>query len=321
MTCAIIVSLVLEQSIFSVPALVLFLLVNGTILIVADVDQEVMLRCYKNYQTMMVPIAFIIIGQQVVQFTIGNVYWPNLNNLLPGAIVMQSGTYLRTLEWQSPYLVPNGVFFLEPSSASLFIAVSAAIEIVWLKRFKHLCLFVVVLLISMTGTGITVLALLSPALLPKMDRRLRSLAFKIGIPIVLIVALTGAISYLAQRREEFSDPHSSAYARMYIPLHATASLFADPGYLISGMGPGSTPKTPDFEVAWPSNKLAYEYGTLTSVMFHVFLLVSVLGQATSRVVALVGLLPTLVFGGGLLSAPNTMIMVMFGSLLRLRRSG
>ena len=322
-TCTVMIGLILEQSIFveqsifSIPALGLFLFANGAVLMFAEVDQAVMLRCYKSFQTMMVPIAYIIIGQQVVQYTVGNAYWPNLNNFIPHAFMMQGFMYLRQLDWQSPYLVPNGVFFLEPSGASWFIAISAVIEIIWLKRFKHLCLFGFVLAISMAGTGITLIALLSPALLPKMDRRLRRLTLKIGIPLVLIAGATGAIPHLAQRSEEFSDPQSSAYGRMDVPFEATVELFTNPSYLMSGNGPGSTPKT---GVTWPSDKLAYEYGTLTAVVFLMFLLVSVLGQATSRVLALASLLPTLIFGGGFLSAPNAMIMVMFGSLLRLRDS-
>jgi hypothetical protein len=136
-TCAVIISLILEQSIFSIPALVLFLSVNGTVLFVADVDHAVMLRCYMRFQTMMVPIACIIIGQQAVQYTIGHAYWPDLNNVLPRAILVQGFTYIRPLDWRSSYLVPNGVFFLEPSAASWFIAVAAVIEIIWLKRFKY----------------------------------------------------------------------------------------------------------------------------------------------------------------------------------------
>lgn len=324
-TCTVMIGLILEQSIFveqsifSIPALGLFLFANGAVLLFAEVDQAVTLRCYKSFQTMMVPIAYIIIGQQVIQYTVGNAYWPNLNNFIPHAFLIQGFVYLRPLAWQSPYLVPNGVFFLEPSAASWFIAISAVIEIIWLKRFKHLCLFGFVLPISMAGTGITLIALLSPALLRKMDRRLRRLTLKIGIPIVLIAGATGAIPHLAQRSEEFSDPQSSAYGRMDVPFEATVELFTNPSYLMSGNGPGSTPKTGNV-VSWPSNKVAYEYGTLTAVVFLMFLLVSVLGQATSRVLALAGLLPTLIFGGGFLSAPATMMMVMFGSLLRLRDS-
>jgi hypothetical protein len=319
-TCIVLISLILEQSIFSIPALVLFLFANGTVLIVADVDRALMLRCYARFQTMMVPIAYIIIAQQVVQYTIGNAYWPDLNKVLPHTMLMQGYTYIRPLDWRSPYLVPNGVFFLEPSAASWFIAISAVIEIIWLKRFKHLCLFSLVLLISMAGTGITLIMLLSPLLLPRMGRPLRGLALKVGIPLVLIVGAMGTIPYLVQRSQEFSDPRSSGYVRMDLPFETTIDLFADPSYLVSGNGPGSTPKLAETKVTWPSSKLAYEYGTLTSVIFHAFLLVSVLGQPTSRVLALAGLLPTLIFGGGFLSAPNTMLMVMFGSLLRLRDS-
>jgi hypothetical protein len=317
-TCCIILSVILERGIYSLPAMVLFLFANSTVMVVVELDRLAILRCYAFFQRMMVPIAFIIVGQQIVQYTIGNAYWPNPSQFLPDAMLVHGFMYIRLVAWNSPYLIPNGIFFLEPSASSLFLATAIVIEIVWLKRFRHMCLFAFALLIGMTGTGVMMLVILSPWLLGKMDRGLRRLAIKAGIPLLLVVSATGATSYLAQRSDELSDQNSSAYGRFYVPFEQTVMLFSDPTYLLSGNGPGSTPKSEGDFVTWPSNKLAYEYSTLTSVVFHVFLLISVLAETPSPLGALASVLPTLMFGGGFMSAPNTMLMVMFGSLVRMQ---
>ncbi len=317
-TCLIILSLILERGIYSLTAIELMLFVNSLVMIVVDLDRATILRCYRFFQSLMVPIAFIIVGQQIVQYTIGNAYWPNPSNFLPDAMLVHGFMYLRLVAWNQPYLIPNGIFFLEPSAVSLFLATAVVIEIVWLKRFRHMCLFVFALLIGMTGTGVLMLLILSPWLLRKMDRNLRRLTLKAGIPLLLVVSATGTTSYLAQRSDELSNENSSAYGRFYVPFEQTVILFANPSYLISGNGPGSTPKSETDFVTWPSNKLTYEYGTLTAIVFHIYLLVSVLAEALSPIVALASVVPTLMFGGGFMSPPNTMLMVMFGSLFRMQ---
>ena len=56
-TCTAMIGLILEQSIFveqsifSIPALGLFLFANGAVLLFAEVDQAVTLRCYKSFSS------------------------------------------------------------------------------------------------------------------------------------------------------------------------------------------------------------------------------------------------------------------------------
>ena len=124
-------------------------------------------------------------------------------------------------------------------------------------------------------------------------------------------------SHFVDRSSELSNDNSSGYSRLVTPFLETTALLENPAFLVSGEGAGSSPK--GTEVQWPANKLIYEYGTPTAVTFYVFLLFSILRNPPSRIVASVILIPHLFFGGGVVSHTNIMMLVMFGSMFRIRR--
>ena len=84
-------------------------------------------------------------------------------------------------------------------------------------------------------------------------------------------------------------------------------------------GPGSSLKGNN-QLQWPVNKLVFEYGVLTAFVFHVFLLFVVLRDSPSIILGMILLVPHLFFGGGFVTHTNIMLLVMFGTLLRVSRS-
>lgn len=301
----------------SFSALLLFLMMYAAMLVRVDLDRVSLLHLLDQFQVCMSFIAAIVIGQQILQYTAGHSYWPNLDKIVPASLLIHGYAYIRPYVWNSPYLTPNGIFFLEPSAASWFLALSLVAEIILFKRLKRLALLVVGLLACVAGTGPTIVALLSPFILRKLDRRLLKWGLCLGLPLLLIVAASGAMSNLLNRSSELSSDNSSAYARLVLPLRATVELAADPAYLITGNGAGASPKGNN-QVQWPINKLMYEYGLVTALLFHVFLLVAVLGSPPSRTLTMTVLVPHLFFGGGFVSHTNIMMLVLFGSLFRIR---
>ena len=301
----------------SIPAIVIVLVMYGTLLFRVDVDRVVLLRCLSKYQTFMTLVACIVIGQQIVQYTVGAAYWPNMDRIVPGALLLDGYAYIRPYSWNSPYLTPNGIFFLEPSAVASFLAFAVAVELIWFKRIKHMLLLLGAVVIGMAGSGVTILALFSPLLALKMNRRMLQYSFFIGIPLLLIAVSGGFLDHFMDRSSEFSDDKSSAHARMVIPFQSTVELGTDPQFFLTGKGAGSSPKGND-QVQWPANKLILEYGLLTAFLFHLFILEAMLSSPASRTLALMVLVPHLLFGGGFVSHNNIMSLVMFGSLLRLK---
>ena len=64
------------------------------------------------------------------------------------------------------------------------------------------------------------------------------------------------------------------------PLSKTLNVATDPGFFLSGNGPGSSLKGNN-QLQWPVNKLVFEYDVLTAFVFHVFLLFVVLRDSPS----------------------------------------
>jgi hypothetical protein len=306
-------SLYLTGDVPSLPALIVMFSMYSMLLFRVDVDQASLMRCVKTFQTCMVWIAVIIILQQIIQYTIGNRYWPNLDALLPKSILVGDYMYLRPVAWRSPYLVPQGVFALEPSTASGFLAVAVAAEIIWFKRMCHLGLYTLTVLISGAGTGLTALTICAVPLFFRMDRKLRRWIILLGIPATIALMLSGALDRYLDRSNEFTNRNSSTYSRIIVPLEKLSRELADPDYVFAGNGPGTSIE----KMTIPAQKTLYEYGLLTTLAFHAYVLTAVLRRSPSRTIGVVIVVPHLLFGGGFVTHTAIMMLVMFGSLLRM----
>jgi hypothetical protein len=304
-------SLYLTGNVQSLPALIVMFSMYAMLLFRVDVDQASLMRCVKTFQTCMVWIAVIIILQQIIQYTIGNRYWPNLDALLPKSILVGDYMYLRPVTWRSPYLVPQGVFTLEPSVASGFLAVAVAAEIIWFKRMWHLGLYALAVLISGAGSGLTSLTICAVPLFFHMDRKLRRRIILLGIPATIALMLSGALDHYLDRSSEFTNRNSSAYWRIIVPLEELSRELADPDYVFAGNGPGTSIE----KMTIPAQKMLYEYGLLATLAFHAYMLTAVLRRSPSRTIGVLLVAPHLLFGGGFVTHTNIMMLVMLGSLM------
>lgn len=325
MLCAIIVSLLIERKLEKGPnPLILFLICYSALIVRVDVDRETLLKCLNWYQRAITIVAVIVILQQIIQYTIGSQFWPNYEKMVPKSLLIPGYMYIRPYDWNSRFLTPNGFFFLEPSGLSEYLALGVVTEIVWFKRLGRLAIIALGVVSAMAGTGLTILTLLSPFLIRTLDQRLRNYLIGVGVPLVLLGVLFGAFSHIAGRSAELSQGNSSGHGRLVAPFEDTIALATDPAYLISGNSPGTSMKagdvgrSDDAEVQWPSDKLIYEYGLLTSVLFHVFMFVAAFRYSPSPVLAAAIFIPQMCFGGGFVTASGIVALVMFSSLLRLK---
>ena len=229
-----------------------------------------MLRLFDVYQGAMVAIAVIVLAQQAVQYTIGNRFWPNLDQLIPARFLYPGFAYIRPYSWDSPWLTPNGVFFLEPSILSSYMAVAIAIEIIFFQRIRRLALYCVAIVAGVAASGPVSLVLASPFLFWRASPRVRMLMGAGLAALALFIAL-GANFRPLERVSELSSDNSSAYYRLVKPLQDIGATLEEPDILLSGAGAGASPKG-DNVVQWPVSKLLYEYGLLVAIVFHLYFL-------------------------------------------------
>lgn len=304
----------LSDGAISISAIAIMLLLYGCMLFRFTLSRLEVEECFQAFQKGMKLIAFIIIAQQLIQYSIGNKFWPNIHQMLPSSILLQDYAYIRPLTWNSPYLTPNGFFFLEPSAASAFLATALVIEILMFRRTLETTLYLTSIFVGMAGTGPAVIAIISPFLFFQVGNRFKIIIIALVIPILVLAFTTGALDRLIGRANEFSDDKSSGYARIVVPFNSLIKLVQDESYLLTGNGAGSSPKGGD-QVQWPASKLTYEYGLLVCILFHLFVTCSMLGKSVNKVLSLAILIPHLCFGGGFVSHTNLMLLVLFGSLL------
>ena len=274
---------------------------------------DLLRRCLLIFQRCMTVIAVIVILQQVVQYTVGHRFWPNLDALTPKAFLYGGFGYIHPYHWNSPYLEPNGIFFLEPSGLSAYLAMALLIELTWFRRFAHMGLYVLAILACLAGTGFLMLALVSPLLAFKLNRRMLLLVLALAIPVLGVALFTNWLAPLFARSSELSSSNSSGFDRIVLPLQNIASQLGDPTRIFEGAGPGQSLKGHDL-VDWPFSKLLLEYGLLTAILFHAYLVFSVVGSAPSRTLAVALLLVHLFFGGGFVSHTNVMPLLLFCAL-------
>ena len=300
-------------------AMGVLVMMYSSLVVRVRVSRDVARRCFNAFQTCMVVIAVIVLGQQVLQYTIGNQYWPDIDRVTPPNLLYPGFAYRRLYAFQSPYVEPNGVFFLEPSVLSLYLAIAVGIELAWFRRPLRVVLYFGAMLACLAGSGPLALIASAPVWMFKLGRRFVFALLIVGVPLFAGALATDAFSFLMARSSELSNENSSGYARIIVPLQSAAEDLDRPGSLLSGYGPGSSTKGLNVS-PWPFTKLLHEYGLATAVLFHVFLLACMLDGPPIAALSVIMLVPVLFFGGGLVSHATVMPLMLFGSLLRIQPS-
>ena len=223
----------------------------------------------------MVVLAIIGIVQYFSQFAIGR-YSFALDLFLPEPLLMRGFNLMNPLYYNSPLFKSNGVIFLEPSIFNQFLSIAFVAEMLRKQRILIMGLLALALMVTYSGTGLTMLALAIPYHVIR-QRRLGILTFgavmlALAIPLGSLLGLNA----LTDRVNEFSEKQSSGYSRFMgvIPLLQYA-LHGSDGSLFVGRGPGSVQEyftKVDFGTFDPTwGKLIYEYGLSGLMIYSLFL--------------------------------------------------
>ncbi len=140
----------------------------------------------------------------------------------------------------------NGLFLVEPSVFSQFMALAVVVEALYLRRVAYLVLFFVALLSSMSGTGWLVLGSYIAVLAISAGRRglLGAILLAAGCALAftaLSVVLPDFADMMSGRVYEFTLPGTSGHERFVTPFLALQDLLnAAPWVSVTGIGPGAS---------------------------------------------------------------------------------
>lgn len=202
---------------------------------------------YRQVLGWFVKIAMVLAVCGLVQFGAQFVVGPTLafpiEKLFPAELKVALFNPLAYLEYGSPYYRANGIFMLEPSFFSQFLAVGVVVELLTRMRWRVLALLMAAILVSYSGTGLVLIAACVPLFLIARGRL--GLLIAGGAAVVLALSVASAtggefVRVFFARANEISAPGSSGFARFVGGFYLFEQFqWQDPLRTLFGFGAGS----------------------------------------------------------------------------------
>ncbi len=188
--------------------------------------------------------------------------------LVPDSFLLEQGYNLEIPVGIGDILKSNGLFLIEPSVMSQFMAVGLMIEMLTARRALYFGLFTAGLLLSFSGTGWIVLASFFLFAGVRIGPQFLKIAIvsACALGLVLAAAALAAPDFaaaLSDRLGEVSQPGTSGHMRFVTPFWLMSDVLArEPSALFAGIGAGVSEKLSlpyAFDVNTPV-KVFLEYG-------------------------------------------------------------
>jgi hypothetical protein len=287
-------------------------------------------RTLQGFQFLVLVLSCLAIGQFLAQFVVDGRQIIRFFGIIPDFLLPPEFTWGedRRVSWNtiipitegSSLIKSNGIFLIEPSTMSQMAALGILIEVLEFHRPRYLILFGFGLLLSYSGTGLTILFLCLP-LTGIVNRRAQIPALLAAI--LILALLTSDIidaSAFTSRIGEFEDVNASGFGRFISSFWMAAQHLdaASPPVLLRGNGPATmkefVPDTYYLATGATWFKLIYEYGLIGAFLFSCFLCACFRGSRCPKVVIAALMYYYIFTGDGLLSTGILTIMVVLCTL-------
>jgi hypothetical protein len=307
----------MSQQHWALTAALIVLALYCPFVFVLPVSRESYRRILNIFQRGMLVVCAIVAAQQLAQFTIGSRYWLDLNAMMPAKLLVPGYNYLRETSYGSGIFMPNGIFFLEPSIVSQFLAIALIVEIAMFRRLLWMVAFAAGLLLTLAGSGLLVLALSLPFAIVRLGKRVLPFMLAALVVILPVAQAVGWVDQIAARANEFTQPGTSGYIRYTQPLaEMTDRLTTRSEQLVTGAGAGSTLNDPGHN-SLGLTKLVNEYGLVVGIAFYAFILACIFASAPSLAIAWGVFMFYMIGGGGLSVGIYALPLLFFASLMRI----
>jgi len=307
--CILVASAALSQSLgtlrISYSSIFLLILLYATFTLNWRAGADQIARVADRFSILMIGPAILVLVQFAYELYFGAGNSLSLERYVPRSLLLGGYVYESSTESWVTWNRPNGLIFLEPSFCSAFLACAAINELQLARRYFRGALFLVSLLATAGATGFVMLAIAAPVIAVQKKPVWMIFAGLLGLFGVISVLAIRPDLLEASRWAEMSDPSSSGYGRLFLPIETLMSLLLDPRFLISGYGAGQL--TAELASAWPITKLSYEYGVATAAAYFAFCIVSMYGS--SNVALRLAFFMVFQFTGGYLLSPFLVLLI------------
>ncbi|MBM4764472.1 hypothetical protein [Bacillus sp. B15-48] len=279
-----------------------------------------------TYQGMMMIVAILGIIQFSLQF-VGINFIDPLKGVPEQFLLTGYYTY-NPLFPGSPFFKANGMIMLEPSFYSKMLATGIIIEFLTKKRLKVMILFFIGMLLSFSGTGFIILAVIAvPILFNLKPIKVFALTILIGISVFVFFE-KGYGEIFIERLNEFNTPRTSGHVRFVAPWLAYKEFVTieDTGTVLFGTGAGTVQNyygreyTFDehsrvFNTAHPTAyiKLLVEYGVLGGLFFTIFIIYTFFSITKNRILLFALLINYSFLTASLLQSTTVFICFILGT--------
>ncbi len=244
----------------------LFAIYGPLCLSLPSLNGDHMREIWKTMTQIATVLAVCGLLQVVVQ--LGTHYFLDPLTFLPKSFLLAGYTsFYPTSIGPLHYVKPTGMFALEPSFFSQFVALGLIAELQFFRRKNLIFLFIAALLVSFAGTGLMVLFVS----LPFIKQSPKWIVMLLAAGLLWNVTIGSKTDgFYAQRLEEFNKPGQSGNARFIFPYQVMAEWWdRSPEYRNFGIGAGqSSTLNTVFEANFaPVAKVGLEFGLIGLIAF------------------------------------------------------
>jgi hypothetical protein len=265
------------------------------------------LRLLGSFQDIMLFCVWCGLAQFLIQFPLSPDFMFPFDMILPVELFIPEFNLRIPITESLPYEKSTGLWFLEPSHFSQFLAFAVIIELRYFNRPKRLLLYLGSMGLCFSGTGLILLVLVG-TLLVFVQGRIGVVVLAIfGFLVMLLFRDFFPFSVFFDRLSDFSNPLASGSGRFIAPYWVIADLIETgrTHILVWGLGPGELSQIvlyTDFFVQDSSwFKLLIEYGYFGAASLGIFFILSLFRNSPDKILAFACFVQYMLLGGYLLS--------------------
>ena len=292
---------------FSFISLMMLLVVYFSYIFSFRLYADEYLRLLGGFQDIMLFCVWCGIAQFLIQFPLSPDFMFPFDMILPEPLFIPEFNLRIPITETLPYEKSTGLWFLEPSHFSQFLAFAVIIELRHFNRPKRLALYLGSMGLCFSGTGLILLTLVG-ALIVIVQKRVGVILLALfGFCCILVFRDFFPFSVFFDRLSDFTNPLASGSGRFIAPYWVIADLIEEGRIhvLVWGLGPGQLKLIVQYTDYFVQDsswfKLVVEYGYIAVIFFGVFFILSLFRKSPDKILSTACLIQFLFLGGYLLS--------------------
>ena len=301
------VTLFFKRDEFSLISMMMLFIVYFSYIFSYKINYQQYYNILSSYQNIMLFCVWCGILQFSIQFVLSPDFMFPFDMILPEPLFIPDFNLRIPITDDLAYEKSTGLWFLEPSHFSQFLAFAVLIELRHFNRPKRLVLYLGSMVLCFSGTGLILLAIVG-TLSIIVQRRIGIIALGLlGLASIFLFRDFFPFSIFFDRLADFTNPLASGSGRFLAPYWVISDLLQQGrSYVLYwGLGPGELKQiveNTDYFVQDSSwFKLLIEYGYVGLASFALFFLPSLYVKSPDKILSTACLVQFMLLGGYLLS--------------------